>query len=127
MRSFGRNGTHVYNFFPEKLFDNKPDLLSKIYFTAASLDNIVMMTSQFSINSCGLFAAMAPASIKAISLSLDRFYTATLKPAFNKLRTIGFPIFPRPIQPIFKFVFIFYYISQIINCNRSREFLGRYG
>ena len=45
-------------------------------------------------------AAVAPASSSGVIASRRRAHTVTACPCFKRLRTIGAPIVPRPMNPI---------------------------
>src|SRR5690349_3479098 len=62
---------------------------------------MVIRTSAEAATSRGFAAALAPAATKASARAAVRFQTVRGKPALRKLKPIGRPIKPRPINPTF--------------------------
>src|ERR1700744_5803535 len=60
-----------------------------------------MSVSATSHNAAGLAASFAPASTSGAALDAVRFKTVTSKPALRRFFTMGVPMLPRPIHPIF--------------------------
>ena len=60
-----------------------------------------MIKSTFSVNSFGVFATLAPKSIKGFVNFLSKSLTVKSNLFLNKLPASFPPTFPKPIKPIF--------------------------
>ena len=69
--------------------------------TSGVSETIVITTGLFPATSLGVFAVLAPSAARRSAFAVVRLYTVTSNPAFIKLRAIGIPMMPRPINPTF--------------------------
>src|SRR5271156_2240544 len=74
---------------------------------------IVISTSAAAAVSRGFAPSFAPSLTNSSARAAVRFHTTSGNPAFSKLRPIGFPISPSPINPTVGF------ISRLPNQNKN--------
>ena len=80
---------------------NTPSAPLRIVRTIGPLGTIVITMSAPVAASFADDAAFAPSAAIACTASVATSKAVTAKPAFSRLRTMGFPIIPSPINPIF--------------------------
>ena len=68
--------------------------------TSGEFGSIVMITSTADATSFGDVAAVAPSLTQFIDFARLRLWTTSGKPALSRFLAIGFPMMPRPMNPI---------------------------
>ena len=68
--------------------------------TSGESGSIVMTTSLRAATSCGVAPAAAPSATSSSTGPRERFSTISTYPAASRLRAIGLPMMPRPMNPI---------------------------
>src|SRR5688572_18113421 len=69
--------------------------------TSGEFGSIVMIASDAVATSAGEFAGDAPSLTRASTEARLRLWTVSGKPARIRFAAIGFPMIPRPMNPIF--------------------------
>ena len=85
---------------PSRMVSNTPLGPSSTRRTSGESGTIVMMTSLAAATSAGDAAAAAPAATSASTGAWLRLCTVSENPFFRRLSAMGFPMSPRPMNPM---------------------------